>query len=195
MIMQVFTGADAATDAAADTTKAKRKRGKAEQLTMEQRAERRMQEALEAYRAIVCRAANGAELDNAALDQAAELLEQLGLPSYCLDRDTKAQQDYDATSLAEIKSKAMLPEADQRAAVTSKRIQELEQELKQLRLQLHQDVQSMPRRVAEYGRHRHELAAFHPHLFLEVADAARLRLQARDKAKPMPAEPLGWSAT
>jgi hypothetical protein len=195
MIMQVFTGADAATDAAADTTKAKRKRGKAEQMTMAQRAELRMQEALEAYRAIVTRSANGAELENAALDDAAELLERLSLPSYCLERDTKAQQDYDATSLAEIKAKALLPEAEQRAPATVKRIQELEKELEQLRQQLHQDVHSLPRRVADHGRRRHELAAFHPHLFLPVADAARLRLQALDKARPMPAEPLGWSTT
>lgn len=195
MIMQTEFPTDTAEPEDTTTKPAKRKRGKAERLTMEQVSERRMQEVLEQYRAIVARAANGEQLDMRTMEQAAELLERMALPSWCLDRDVRAQRDYDAASLAVQHARAQMPEAEARAAASTKRIKELEQELLTLRQQHHSDVIKLPSKITHNGQRCGELRAFHPHLFVDLAEAARLRIRERDKGRPMPAEPLGWSTT
>ena len=190
MIMQTEFSTDTP-----DTTAqpVKRKRSKAEHLTMEQVTERRMQEVLEQYRAIVAKAANGEQLDVREMEQAAELLERMGLPSWCLDRDVRAKRDYDAASLAVQHARAQLPDAEARGAAAAKRIKELEQELLTLRQQHHSDMRKLPGKITHNGQRCGELRTFHPHMFADLVEAARLRILERDKGRPLPAEPTGWS--
>ena len=189
MIMQTDAGIQSSTDTQA---KPKRKRGKAK-LTMQQVAEQRMQEAIKQYRAIVCQAANGDELDAKAYELAAELLERMALPTWCLDRDVRAQRDHDNASLEQQRATAQLPAAEARAAESTQRIEELERELRELRQQHDRDVRVLPEVVTSNGRRCGELKAFHPHLFYSLEDAARLRLEERDKRKPVATELMGWT--
>lgn len=163
--------------------------------TFDEIARTKMADTLTEYRTLVARCAGGEQLTSDELGRALELLAYMGLPDYAWHRDLKAQHEHTANVQSEAQLAADMPAAEVRAAEATKRIEELEKELRTLREQQHRDVRGLPSRLVGYGQRRHELAALHPHLFAAVDDAARLRIADRNKARPMPAEPLGWSTT
>jgi hypothetical protein len=180
MIMQTELSETAA-DPSDTTTKPKRRRGKAEHLTMEQVAERRMSDAMAAYRALVARAAKGEQLDVDTLEEACELLEVMGLPPLCWARDLKAHQDMAAAVARDRQLTDGEPARAERIQVITKRLEALEQEAKQLRGEHHELATVQQMRQIDAMRRQAELTHDHGHLFGELAEAVAYRLQAKHK--------------
>lgn len=162
--------------------------------TFEEIANRKMGDALAEYRTFVQRAAASEPLTDKELERVVELLAQMALPDMAWARDIETHRDHVANANRESELAAMMPEAEARAAKSTRRLQELEQELKQLREQHYRDTTALPNKLISCGQRRNELAALNPHLFADISEAVRLRRAARNKTRPMPAEPVGWSS-
>lgn len=154
----------------------------------------KMIDALRAYRRFVQRAAAGEDLTEVELGEVANALDRLALPDYAWPRDVEAQREYVHNAEREREAVSQLPAAEARAAESTARIKALEDELRRVRDQHHADVDTLPRRIAGCGQKRNELAMLHPHVFASIEAAADLRLRVKNKARQMPADPLGWSA-
>ena len=142
----------------------------------------KMAASLTTYRAFVARAAVGESLDAEELGQVLELLAYLRLPETAWDRDVAAQRDYANTIAAIAQSESTTHAEEQRLAAVTERIKDLEEQLKALRGEYYTLATVAPMTRVGNMQRRNELAANHPHLFLDVADAVRLRQEARDKA-------------
>lgn len=172
------------------------KRPKADEpTTFAEIAGKRMRDRIEQYRASVQRAAAGEQLHGEELAQVLEALTYMGLPEYAWDRDVAAQRDYTAADKALAAALEKKPAGDARLADIVARIKEIEAELKVL--QAERNVLANVEPMVRVGQMQrvNELHVNHPHLFLDVADAARMRQEAKDKAtggKPAPAasEPI-----
>jgi len=162
-------------------------------------AARKMSETIEQYRGFVQRAASGEQLKMDDLDQVLEALAYLRLPEYAFERDVHAQRDYAAAAKGIADANARRPAIVARLGAVVARSKEIEAELKALRSEQHTLATVEPMTRVDNGRRLNELELGHPHLFLDVADAARMRQEAKDKAtggKPAPAssEPVTtWS--
>lgn len=163
--------------------------------TFDDIARNKMRDTLTEYRGLVVRAARDERLSGDELARVLDLLTYMGLPDFAWDRDIKAQREHDDNASREAEARKAMPAAEARAAESWQRIEVLEQELKQLREQHHRDTRTLPARIVGHGQRRNELAAFNPHLFAAIDEAARLRMNDKNKRRPMPAEPLGWSTT
>ena len=142
----------------------------------------KMVASLTTYRAFVARAAVGESLDAEELGQVLETLAYLRLPESAWDRDVSAQRDYASTLAAIARSESTTHAEEQRLAAVTERIKDLEEQLKALRGEYYTLATVAPMTRVGNMQRRNELAANHPHLFLDVADAVRLRQEARDKA-------------
>ena len=145
-------------------------------------ASAKMAETLTKYRAFVARAAAGESLDAEELGQVLESLAYLRLPEFAWDRDVSAQRDHTNTLAAIAQSESKTHAEEQRLAAVTERIKNVEEELKALRGEHYTLATVAPMTRVGNMQRRNELAANHPHLFLDVADAVRLRQEARDKA-------------
>lgn len=153
----------------------------------------KMRDTVAEYRGLVARAARDERLTGDELARVLDLLTYMALPDYAWDRDIKAQREHDANAAREAEVRAALPEAQARAAESSKRIKALEKELTDLREQHRRDSMVLPAKVASCGQRRNELAALNPHLFAGIDEAATLRINDKNKGRPLPADPVGWS--
>ena len=183
----------------ATTTTTRRPKAEPQPATFAEIAARKMTETLTEYRAFVQRAASGEQLKMDDLDKVLELLAYLRLPDYCFERDVQAQRDYTASAKSIEQLNAKRPANDARLAEVVARIKEVEAELQALRTEQHTLANIEPMTRVGHGQRVNELALNHPHLFLDVAEAVRLRQEAKDKAnggRPAPAssEPITtWS--
>lgn len=168
-------------------------KAKAAPVTFDDIARDKMRDTMTEYRGLVARAANDERLTADELARVLDLLTYMGLPDFAWDRDIKAQRDHTDNAAREAEARRMLPEAEARAAKSTERIKALEEELRKVREQHYRDVDVLPRTLTGYGRRLNELAALNPHLFVNIDDAVRLRIDAKNKSRPLPAEPLGWS--
>lgn len=175
------------------TTKRAKQPQPAAPATFDDIARNKMRDTLAEYRGLVVRAADDEQLSADELARVLDLLAYMGLPDFAWDRDIKAQREHNANAAREAEAMAALPAAEARAAESSQRIKALEDELKQLREQHRRDVNVLPGKVVSCGQRRNELAALNPHLFAAIDDAARLRINDKNKARPLPADPVGWS--
>lgn len=169
------------TPAAESTAPRKRKRDADCKLTIEQITQRRMQERIEHYRALVAKAASGQELSQAELEQGADLLELLGLPSYTLARDVQGYQQHQAAVRAEAEARAKRPAADERLMEIRDRMKILEAELTALRAEQHQLGSSADNLLVHYMATQHQLRAEHPHLLEPIESAVAWRLEQQAK--------------
>ena len=181
------------------TTKRPKASEPAEPATFAEIAARKMTETLEQYRGYVQRSASGEKLSADDLDRVLEALAYMRLPEYAWDRDVQAQRDYTASAKAVAESSAKRPANDARLAEVVARIKEAEAELKALHAERNMLANVEPMARVGQMQRVNELQVNHPHLFLDVADAVRLRQEAKDKAtggRPAPAasEPITtWS--
>jgi hypothetical protein len=168
-------------------------KAKATPVTFDDIARDKMRETIIEYRGLVARAANDERLTADELARVLDLLTYLGLPDFAWDRDIAAKRDHDNNAAREAEARKRMPEAEARAAKSTERIKALEEELRKVREQHYRDVDVLPRTLIGYGQRLNELAALNPHVFANIDDAVRLRIDAKNKSRPMPAEPLGWS--
>jgi hypothetical protein len=168
-------------------------KAKAAPVTFDDIARDKMRETISEYRGLVARAANDERLTSDELARVLDLLTYMALPDFAFDRDIKAQREHTDSAAREAEGRKMMPEAEARAKATTERIKSLEDELRKLMEQRYRDVDVLPRKLIAYGQRKNELATLNPHLFLNIDDAVRLRIDAKNKSRPMPAEPIGWS--
>lgn len=176
---------------ATTTTRGKSKPA-AQPATFDEVARAKMRDTMAKYRRFVERAAGGEQLSVEELNHVLELLTYMALPDFAWDRDIKAQREHTVNAARESEVRALIPEAQTRAAAATNRIETLEKELLTLKQQLHRDTKSLPVQLIDHGRKKNELAALNPHLFANIDDAVRLRMAEKNKGRPLPAEPLGW---
>jgi len=174
------------------TAKGKAKNN-AKPATFDDIARDKMRTTITEYRGLVARAANDEQLTGDELARVLDLLTYMGLPDFAWERDIKAQRDYSNNAASEAATRAKMPEAEARAAKSGERIKALEEELRTLRQQQYTDVESLPRTLVGYGQRLNELAALNPHLFAKIDEAVRMRIDDKNKTRPMPPEPFGWS--
>lgn len=175
------------------TTATAKGKAKAAPVTFDDIARAKMRETISEYRGLVARAANDERLTADELARVLDLLTYMALPDFAWERDIKAHREHTDNAAREAEGHKMMPEAQARATATAERIKALEEELRKLKEQHYRDVEVLPRRLIDYGQRKNELAALNPHLFVNIDDAVRLRIDAKNKSRPMPAEPLGWS--
>jgi len=180
-------------------TTTRRPKADTQPATFAEIAARKMRETIEQYRGFVQRAASGEELNAEDFDRVLEALAYMRLPEYAWTRDVQAQRDYTAATAAVAEATSKGPANDARLVEVVARIKEIEGELKVL--QAERNVLANVEPMVRVGQMQrvNELHVNHPHLFLDAADAARMRQEAKDKAaggKPAPAssEPVTtWS--
>jgi hypothetical protein len=192
---------DTETEHDTDTTAApirKRRRQRPEQLTPEQVAQRKMAGAITTYRDLVGRAAQGQELSQHDLEQAAELLEVMHLPPLCWDRDLRAHREMAAAQKHEQALADQFPGNAERCRQITERLRHIENELRQLRAEHHELAVFRVQQHTDSCRRQRELQHAHPHLFEELPKAVQFRRQARHSPPPadleLGADPdVGWS--
>jgi hypothetical protein len=168
-------------------------KAKAAPVTFDDIARDKMRDTMTEYRGLVARAANDERLTADELARVLDLLTYMALPDFAWERDIKAQREHTDNTAREAEGHKMMPEAEARATATAERIKSLEDELRKLKEQHYRDVEVLPRKLIGYGQRKNELAALNPHLFVNIDDAVRLRIDAKNKSRPLPAEPIGWS--
>jgi hypothetical protein len=178
----------------AATSKGKSK-ADAQPVTFDEIARSKMRKVIEEYRTFVERSARDEGLTADELDRVLECLAYMSLPDYAWERDVKTHRDYLSNARHEADTRRQMPEADTRARQSTQRIKALEDELRVLKQQHYTDTQVLPRKLIGYGQRLNELSALNPHLFANVDEAVRLRMADKNKGRPMPADPLGWSTT
>jgi len=143
---------------------------------------RKVRERIEAYRGIVGRHAAGEMLTVEAMEQAAELLDQLGLPQYAFTRDAEAMQRAKATGS---KLQAALdgqPANAARAADLTVEIETLRKKLEMLREE-HRRASAGASKGTAYDQTLRQLAHDHPHVLADLDTAVRLRIEELDRRK------------
>lgn len=171
-------------------------------LTFEQLAERKIGERIAAYRDYVRRAAGGEELPAEELEQVLETLAYLNLPEIAWRRDIAAYTTYSAAAAESVRLRKQRPANEAKAAELTERIKQLREEVRQAESELYNCTRVVDSAQVGADRLINEHHVTHPHLFLDLADAVRLRLEARGKSrKAVPATGdtanipgTGWSS-
>jgi hypothetical protein len=161
--------------------KTTRRKAPAEPLTFEQIAERKLTEKLTAYRELVARAAGGAQLPEADLEEAVELLAFLGLPEYSWRRDIAAKADHDAAVKAEAEARLQRPVNEKRLVEIAERLKALESELGSLREERHRLGSIADHLLAGAMGRQRELESLHPHVLTPLEDAVRFRTEQQQR--------------
>lgn len=175
---------------------ARKKPEPAEPLTFEQITHKRMTERLTQYRTLVVKAAAG-PLNAEELGEASDLLTAMGLPGYAWERDIAAQRQHDELVRAEAAAAKAQPEHERRALELVETIKRLDEELKAARAEHHVLASTKVMERIGLSQRINELNSTHPHLFMDPAHAAKMRLDARAKRHPTPGATErfaeGWS--
>jgi len=192
--MPMITHDDTTDTAPADR---RRRRKPVDQLSPEQLAQRRMAEAITTYRELVAKAADGQQLTQHNLEDAAELLEMLRLPPLAWERDQQAHREMQAAQAREQELLAKFPANSERLQQIDQRLKQMDQERSALLVEHNELAVISVRQHTEACRRQGELRHTHPHLFDELAAAVKFRRQAR-QAQPelleQRADPdVGWS--
>jgi hypothetical protein len=151
-------------------------------VTFDEINRRKVRERLEAYRDIVNRHAGGEPVTVADMEKAGELLELLGLPQYCFERDCEAVLRDKASRDKLAAAMQAQPEAIKRAADLAAEIEVLTKKLPAVREE-HRRASAAINKPAGYEQSLRQMAAEHPHLFADLEAAASLRIEELDRRK------------
>jgi hypothetical protein len=163
-------------------TKAKTKSADTTLLTFDSIARKKMLERMTAYRGLVKRQAEGEQLKEVELSQAADLLEGLGLPDFAWFRDVEATQRFNVTSG---KFRAALdaePLNRERAEHLRNEVEVVRAKLLTLQEELRR-AQAGAGKSAAYGQTLAQLANDHPQALAPIDDAVTLRLEELNRRK------------
>ena len=166
----------------ATATKSKPATQPAQPVTFEEINRRKMRERVEAYREIVTRYATGETMTVADMEQAAELLDQLGLPQYAFDRDADAVRRFNATRAKYDTAVEAADPSRQRAEALTVEIDVLRKKLEALREE-QRIMGSRAGKPAAYGQTLSQLKHDHPHVLADLDTATKLRIEELDRRK------------
>lgn len=162
--------------------------------TVEQIQERKTRERLTSYRALVARAASGEQLPEADLEEAADLLDRLGLPSYTFRRDVAAQQSFAAATADDARLTAAEPGNADRLKAIDARLKAIDEELKTLRVERYDIAQTQQLQRVALDRRMTELVFNHPQVFADLEQAVAARLKVKNTPPPTPSAQPATSA-
>jgi hypothetical protein len=145
-------------------------------------AKSKAKERLTAYRDIVRRRADGEMLSVADMERAGELLDQLGLPLYCFDRDADAFKRFRQAREKYQAAVDAVPENQQRAAELADEIAAAKSRLQMLHEQ-HRIASARIAKPANYVQSVQMIELDHPHLLADIDHAAELRLADLDRRR------------
>jgi hypothetical protein len=145
---------------------------------------RRVRERIEAYRGIVQRHADGEPVTIESMEQAAELLEHLGLPGYTFERDVEALQRANATRAKLAAAIEAQPAAAARASELAVEIEATRKKLEMLREE-HRQANAKATKGSGYEHSLRQLAAEHVHVLADLDTAVRFRIEEMDRRKQM----------
>ena len=154
----------------------------AEPITFAEIAHNRLRERLESYRELVRRHAAGQTMTVADMEQALELLEQLGLPQYAHERDVEAVARF---KMASDKYQAAIdaqPSHAIRATELAAEVEALQGKLKALREELH-FANAKANKPTAYGQTLLTMQHEFPHVLADINAAVRLRIEELDSRK------------
>jgi hypothetical protein len=146
-----------------------------EPVSFDEIARKRISERIEAYRALVQRYAAGEQMAEADLNQAAELMEQLGLPQYAFNRDAEAIQRHARTHAKWAAAIENEPASRERSRVLAGEIADTEKKLRALREEAHR-VNGAAGKSSSYSNTLAQLAADHPQVIADIDTAVRVRI-------------------
>jgi hypothetical protein len=143
---------------------------------------RRVGERIETYRGIVERHANGKPMTVTDMEQAGELLEQLGLPQYAFERDVEAMQRANVTRAKLAAAIEAQPAAAARASELAGEIEAMRKKLETLREE-HRQMLARSIKGNSYEHSLRQLGSEHPHVLANLDVAVRLRIEELDRRK------------
>jgi len=176
------------------------KKRKAEPLTFEQIAERKLRETLEQYRGYAERSSAGEFLNENDLEEVAALLAQLRLPELAWSQHMQAIRDNKAAAEKQRQIEAAKPAEEQELRELTAEVRRLEKLLEETRLQL-RSVQRGEMRIVDVLRKQNELRVLYPDVIDSLDNAVKRRLDqretlfARHRDKPLGTVYDGWSTT
>lgn len=151
-------------------------------VTFDEINRRKVRERIEGYRSIVHRQATGGKMTAEDMEQAAELLEHLGLPLYTFERDVEALRRAE-TANAKLKAASDAAPANQaRAAAIAAEIETMQTKLAAMREE-HRRAIASHNKPAAYNQTLAQLASEHPHVLADIGTAVELRLESLDRRK------------
>lgn len=163
-------------------------------VSIQDAAEKRMQERIAAYRKTVEDAAAGKSLSAETVDAVLGHLDVMGLPEFAWQRDVDAVRKMGELT-AEVEAiDAERPAREKRVTTLLADIERIEKSLKESRSELYNLTRVVESKYVDRLRRQNELIAAHPQVFATVADAAKLRLAEKSKGRnTTAAEVTGWS--
>jgi hypothetical protein len=176
------------------------KKRKAEPLTFEQVAEKKLRDNLERYRGYVERAVAGEFLDENELEEVAALLSQLRLPELAWAQHQQAIRDNAAAAERQREIEAATPAKEKELRELTVEVQRLEKLLEEKRLRL-RTVEGGQMKLVDALRKQNELRVLYPDVVDSLDNAVRRRLDergnmfARHRDRPTGSSEDGWSAT
>ena len=176
------------------------KKSKAEPITFEQLAEKKLRDNLERYRGYVERAVAGEFLNEHDLEDAAGLLSQLRLPELAWSQHQDAIRDNRAAAERQRQIEADSAAKEGRLRELVAEMNELEKQLEQKRLDIREGQRGQTRLV-DAIRKQNELRVLYPDVIDSLDNAVRRRLNeketliARHRDKPTGTVHDGWSTT
>ena len=179
-------------------TATKKQKTRTEPLTFEQVAEKKLRGDLERYRGFAERAAAGEYLDEAELEQVAQLMSGLRLPELAWGKHLEALREMAAAQARQAELDAKRPAEEERLRELSDEVKELEELLERKRLEL-KGAQTNELRIVDALRKQNELRALYPDVVaaLDIAVSRRLnereQVFARYRDKPTGSPEEGWS--
>lgn len=169
----------------------KTKKKPAEELTLDQVAERNLRTKLTNYREEVTRAADGDHFHGDDLGRVEAMLTDLELPHFAWERDVAALKKHRHLSqqLADVESRR--PADLEEAATLTKEIAHIERRLAEARGRLNEVTRVSSNLAVGLSQRLCELESNHPHVLGDVEWAVGIKMAARKKrAESLPK--VGW---
>lgn len=153
-----------------------------EPMTFAEIAHKRLRERIMQYRDLVQRHANGGTLDVAEMEEAADLMEQIGLPQYTFERDADAMRRF---TLVQAKVQAAADAAPDHKARAAELAAEIEATRKKLAAmqEEHRIAVNKSNKPGTYTHTLNQLASEHPTVLADLDTAVRLRGEELDRRK------------
>lgn len=151
-------------------------------VTFDEINRRKVRERIEAYREIVGKHAMGGTLTVSDMEQAAELLEQLGLPQYTFDRDVDAVRRFKVTRDKHDAAADAAPEYRERAEKLAAEIKAMEGRLQAMR----EEYRLASNRIGKASAYITSMAQMqhdHPQVLADLDTAVRIRIEELDRRK------------
>lgn len=151
-------------------------------ITFDEINRRKVRERVEAYREIVGKHVMGGTLTVSDMEQAAELLEQLGLPQYTFDRNVDAVRRFKVTREKHDAAADAAPGHAERAEKLAAEIKVMEGRLHAMREE-HRIASNRIGKASAYITSMAQMQHDHPIVLADLETAVRIRIEELDRRK------------